>query len=141
MSQSPESPSALNDIGLNETKSAANGTVDPVFTTTSAVDDESRSIFEKAAKSLFYSDRSLRSPTHAALRLLDQALETGNPDALVLKGLARQGLESDASIYLKDAERKGCKHPLLYYTLGKRYLVKLELEKAFGYIERAIGGK
>lgn len=124
---------------LNESKCTTNGLLNPVFTTSCAVDDESRRIFEKAARSMFYDDGSLRNPTHTSLELLDQAVKTGNPDALVLKGLAKENLE-DTSKYFKDAKWKGSKHPLLYSALAKNYIDLRRSNKAFEYIEKAIGG-
>lgn len=108
-----------------------------LFTTLCNVDDATRGIIERATHALLHDDGSRRDFTHISLRLLEEALATGCPDALILKGIAMERLADDPISCLREAENKGSIHPLLYYNLGKHYMRKREYDKGLGYIDQA----
>lgn len=102
------------------------------------VDETTRRVIERAARALLYDDGTRRDFTHMSLKLLDEAVATGSPDALVLKGIAVEKLEEDPTRYFLEAENKGSTHPFLYYKLCSNYMNREEYNHAFDYLNKAL---
>lgn len=109
-----------------------------IFSAMCNADEGSRKILERAACALLYDDGTKRAFTRMSLRLLDEALATGCPDALILKGIVVEELEKDAHEYFHDAERKGSSHPFISYRLGDHYMKRDQYDEAFNYLEKGL---
>lgn len=94
-------------------------------------------------------DGEIKSLTPHSLELLDAAIKSGHPDAYFLRGLTYQEeAPGEAVKWYHYAEAQGCKHPDMYYFLGKHYSQRYmdminarDPALANAYFEKAIGGK
>lgn len=84
----------------------------------SDLESPNNDVFNVALCAVLYPDGERRDVTHRALRAVERAVGTGNPDALILKGI-QQATCADMKTYLIEAQEKGSTHPLLYYFFGE----------------------
>lgn len=155
MSHGPTETDASGDAGPGDTQAACScellnenmvnllprcnpGSAPCLFSQLCTADDKTRVILARAAHALLYDDGSRRPFTHLSLRLLDEALATGHPDALILKGVAMELLEKDPIKPFQEAERQGSNHPFLFQRLGEYYYKKKDFNIVFQYMDKAL---
>lgn len=95
-----------------------------------------------AESALLYADGVTRYLTHRTLELLDTAVSTGHPDALLLRAIRYRDMNENAYQYLREAELHGCTQPRLYSIIGVCYYqgnegVERDEAKAFECFEKA----
>lgn len=59
--------------------------------------------------------------TYRTLKLIDEAINEGRPDSLMLQGIIRYHFPGEAYQHFKAAKDQGSIHPLMYYYLGRCY--------------------
>lgn len=110
--------------------------------------DKISKILQAAWEALVTEDGERKPLTLSAIALVNEALLTGHPDALVLQGILRFVIAKEEptslSLFL-EAERKGSKHFLLPYYIAECYRRGTEGAdkdhvKATQYYELAIAG-
>lgn len=88
-----------------------------------------------------------RPETPTITKLVEEALETGEPDSYLLMGLLSLQSSASAYDYLEGVEKRGCTHPLLYYHLGVNYSRDgpssnpTDINRPIQYFLKAIEGK
>lgn len=105
----------------------------------------SAKMFSRALRALCYEDGERKQSTLYSIQLVEEAMATNHPDALILKGIERSHFPGEAFKYFSEAESRGSTHPLLYYHLGQCYCrvtseITRSSEKAIEYFTRAIQG-
>lgn len=101
--------------------------------------------YKAAESALFYADSVTRFLTHRTLKLIDTAISTGNPDALLLRAVRYRDMNENAFQYLCEAMLRGCTQLRIYTNLGLCYYqgnegVGRDEAKAFECFEKAIQG-
>lgn len=95
---------------------------------------------------LLYQDGGIRNFTHTTLKMIEESKgKLGEANTLFIEGIRRFAYHDIAFKYLSEAEKKGCKHPVLYYFLGDCYRsgykgVDVDDDKALHYFNKAMEG-
>lgn len=103
-------------------------------------------IISTTLSALIYPSCALQPLTANTLKLLNQAHSSGNPDALMLKGIRWYNKGNNAFVYFAEAEATGSTHSLLYYFIaecyrrGKEGVSRVDEAKAVEYYHKAISG-
>lgn len=108
-----------------------------------SVTDQGSDTLSKALDALMYEDGTHKNLTLRTLKLIEEAMRTGLPDAYMIKGLQLHNFHSEPMQYYQEAQRRGCTHPLLDYLLGQQHHSQrttkgYDISIAMGYFDKAI---
>lgn len=98
-----------------------------------------------ALDALLYEDGELKNLTQRAVALVEIAIATEHPDALILRGIQTFRMGKKPYEYMCMAEERGSTHPLLYHFLGDCWSwegrgMDIDRVKAQDYYVKALGG-
>lgn len=107
---------------------------------------ETETILSDAYQALFDEDDDFRELTMGRLGKVKNAIETGTPAALMLKGVRTRHKQGQSFRCFIEAAEKGCIHHLLNCFLGDCYRegdqsTRQDPRKALEHYEAAIAGK